>query len=86
MSTFQRRAVERQRCYRSARFVFNNGRCSLDATLRNISPAGALASGADLRDLPESFELVVSSLDAAAKRPARRVWASSDAMGVAFVK
>ena len=41
MSSIQRRAFERKRCYRSARFIYNGGRCSLDSVLRNISPAGA---------------------------------------------
>ena len=85
-SSFQNRAFQRQRCYLSARFVFNNGRCSLDSILRNISPAGALANGVDMRDVPESFDLVVSSPGAVAgKRRARRVWASGDAMGVVFL-
>jgi hypothetical protein len=86
MSSFQNRAFERRRCYLNARFVFNNGRCSLDSVLRNISPAGALASGVDMRDVPESFDLVVSSSGAlAGKRRARCVWTSGDAMGVVFL-
>jgi hypothetical protein len=86
MSSVQRRAFERQRCYRSARFVYNNGRCSLDSVLRNISPAGAFAHGVDMRDVPENFELIVlSSQGAGNRRRARRVWANGEAMGVAFL-
>jgi hypothetical protein len=86
MSSVQRRAFERKRCYRSARFVYNNGHCSLDSVLRNISPAGALLYGVDMRDVPENFDLVVPSVQSALnRRRARRVWATREAMGVAFL-
>jgi hypothetical protein len=86
MSSVQRRAFERKRCYRSARFVYNHGRCSLDSVLRNISPTGALLYGVDMRDVPENFDLVVPSVQSALnRRRARRVWATREAMGVAFL-
>jgi hypothetical protein len=85
MSSVQRRAFERKRCYRSARFVYNHGHCSLDSVLRNISPAGALVHGFDLRDVPENFDLIVPSVRNVSRRRARRIWATGEAMGVAFL-
>lgn len=86
MASLQARAFERRRCYLNARFVYDNGRCSLDSILRNISPAGARLSGADMRDVPETFDLVISSPGGASdKRRARRVWSSGQAMGIAFI-
>jgi hypothetical protein len=85
MSSVQRRAYERKRCYRSARFVYNHGRCSLDSVLRNISPTGALLYGVDMRDVPENFDLVVPSFQSVTRRRARRIWSTSQAMGVAFL-
>jgi hypothetical protein len=86
MSSVQRRAFERKRCYRSARFVYNHGRCSLDSVLRNISPAGALVQGVDMRGLPENFDLVVPSTEGSlSRRQARRIWTTGEAMGVAFL-
>jgi hypothetical protein len=86
MSSIQRRAFERKRCYRSARFIYNHGRCSLDSVLRNISSKGALVQGADFRDVPENFELFIPSVQGLSnRRRARRVWAAGEAMGVAFL-
>jgi len=79
------RAFERRRCYLRARFVFNNGYSSLDAILRNISPAGAKAAEVDMRDVPETFYLQIAGRDASSRRRARRVWSSGGAMGIAFV-
>ncbi len=87
MSSFQNRAFERRRCYLNARFVFNNGRCSLDSVpQQRFRPPGRWRASVDMRDVPESFDLVVSSSGAlAGKRRARRVWTSGDAMGVVIL-
>ena len=86
MALHQPRAFTRQRCYLKARFVFNNGYSSLDAILRDFSPAGARACDVDMRDVPERFDLVVVGFGGAtSKRPAKRVWRRDRAMGLAFV-
>jgi hypothetical protein len=86
LASLQSRASERQRCYLRARFVFNNGYSSLDAILRNISRTGAKAADADMRDVPENFELQIAGVrDASRRRRARRVWRAGGAMGIAFI-
>jgi hypothetical protein len=80
------RAHPRKRCYLKARFVFNDGYSSLDAILRDISPAGARAADVDMRDVPGRFDLIVRGAGGApVRRQARTVWRADRAMGVAFV-
>jgi hypothetical protein len=80
------RAHPRKRCYLRARFVFNNGYSSLDAILRDVSPAGARAAEVDMRDVPGRFDLVVAGAGGAPiRRRAKSVWRGDRMMGIAFL-
>jgi hypothetical protein len=80
------RVHPRKRCYLKARFVFNDGYSSLDAILRDVSPAGARAAEVDMRDVPGRFDLVVAGAGGPPiRRRARSVWRADHMMGIAFV-
>jgi hypothetical protein len=87
MAGFKPRAAERRRCYLSARFVFNGGRSSLEAVVRNISPLGARIEADELSIVPAEFDLLVSGFSGEdSRRRARRIWRHDGAVGVAFAR
>jgi hypothetical protein len=82
----KQRAAERHRCWLKALFVFNDGRSSLDAIVRNLSDAGALLECEDMRLLPEEFDIiVVKASGEQARHRARQVWRHDGALGVKFI-
>jgi hypothetical protein len=86
MSDTIQRAAERRRCWLKALFVFNDGRSSLDAIVRNLSEIGALLECEDLRLLPEEFDLIIHKANGEqARHRARQVWRHDGALGVKFI-
>ena len=82
----EKRRLYRARRLRKARCVFNDGKSSLDVTLRDISPAGARILGHELIWLPPTFELQILDADGAySSRSARLQWRKGDAAGVEFI-
>jgi hypothetical protein len=80
------RSAKRRRCYLGARFIFNGGRNSLDAVVRNVSLSGARLEAEDLSSIPPEFDLLIGgSVGESRVRHARRVWQNRGAVGVAFV-
>jgi len=87
MADFQSRTSERRRCLLKVQLVFNGGRSKLEATIRNISAAGALVEAQDLRALPDEFDFVILNPPHESEtRRARRAWQHEGAMGVAFLE
>jgi hypothetical protein len=87
MSDPNLRAAERHRCWLKALFVFNDGRCSLDALVRNLSDNGALLECEDMRLLPQEFDLLITLANGdLSRRHARHVWHHDGAVGVRFLE
>jgi len=77
-----RRTERRQRVYKQARIVFNNGFAVFDCIVRNISQGGAMLEMETLLGIPPSFQVI---LDHDARgRPCRVVWRTDKRMGIAF--
>ena len=55
----ERRQESRQRSLLSGRVVFDDNICSMDCTVRNLSPHGALIVMSDSYRLPREFDLRV---------------------------
>jgi len=86
MAEITQRAAERRRCWLKALFVFNEGRSSLDAIVRNLSDQGALLECVDMRLLPEEFDLIIHKANGEdVRRRARQVWRHDGALGVQFI-
>jgi hypothetical protein len=86
MAETKLRAAERHRCWLKALFVFNDGRCSLDALVRNISDNGALLECEDMRLLPQEFDLLITRANGDLSRHhAKHVWNHDGAVGVKFL-
>jgi hypothetical protein len=82
----EKRALARARQSRRARCVFDNGATVLEVAVRNISPLGARIAGAELIDLPQTFELhIPDSLGGYSARQARLVWSRGASAGVRFI-
>jgi len=77
-----RRRERRQRVYRRARIVFNNGYAVFDCIVRNISKGGAMLEMETLLGVPRSFQIIVDYDKR--PRPCEVVWHSETRMGVAF--
>src|SRR5438132_2243938 len=77
-----RRRERRQRVYKQARIVFNNGYAVFDCVVRNISQGGALLEMETLLGIPRSFQVLLDHHGRA--RPCRVVWRTEKRMGIAF--
>ena len=87
MAEVQKRAAERHRCWLKALFVFNEGRSTLDAIVRNLSDIGALLECEELQLLPQEFDLLITKADGEQVRHrAHQVWRLAGAVGVKFDK
>lgn len=81
-ATENRRREQRQRVYRGARIIFNNGYAVFDCVVRNISNGGAMLEMETLLGIPRSFQVVLDHSEKA--RACRVVWRTESRMGVAF--
>ena len=78
----EHRANPRQRTLKGARIVFNDGRSTLECTVRNISPGGAYVRVASVIGIPEAFELRLSD---GTRHNCAVAWRKADEIGVKFV-
>lgn len=77
----ERRTATRHRVFKGATLTYNKGYGALECTVRNLSERGARLSLGETIGLPPSFDLTISGEQ---PRPARVVWRSMIAAGVAF--
>ena len=77
-----RRIERRQRVYKQARIVFNNGFGVFDCIVRNLSQGGAMLEMETLLGVPRSFQVILDHGEKA--RPCRVVWRTDKRMGIAF--
>jgi hypothetical protein len=72
----------RTRTLKKGRIAFNQQRSTIDCTVRNLSPHGALLIVATPVGIPDSFELFIESDHV--RKPARIIWRKDDRIGIAF--
>ena len=78
--------AQRSRCLRKGRVIFNNGFSSVDATVRNLSDAGARLEGENFSIAPDEFDLLIFDTSGKfEKRHARKAWNKARFMGVKFI-
>ena len=75
------RQSPRRRILRSGRIVFNNGRSTIDATVRNLSARGAKLQVSSVVGIPDTFDLL---LEGNSRQPCRVVWRTLKELGVEF--
>lgn len=76
----ERRRAARRRVLKAARMLIDK-KSVISCTVRNVSDGGSRLEVPSVLGIPETFELEVSGEP---RRPVRRVWVSSSAVGVAF--
>ena len=64
-----RRSERRQRVYKQARIIFNNGYAVFDCIVRNISQGGAMLEMETLLGIPRSFQVIVDHGGGSASLP-----------------
>jgi len=77
----ERRRTPRRRTLKGARIVFNDGRSTIDATVRNLSEDGANLRVASVVGIPDTFILQLSD---GTQHACRAIWHKSDEIGVSF--
>ena len=77
----ENRQAQRRKTLRGARIVFNAGRSTIDATVRNVSSRGAKLQVSSVVGIPDTFDLM---LDNTARQPCRVVWRTLKELGVEF--
>lgn len=75
------RGAPRQKTLKGARIVFNEGRSTIDCTIRNLSPGGAKLLVTSVVGVPNSFDLVMANGE---RRACRVAWRALKELGVAF--
>ena len=77
-----RRNTPRRRTLKAAQIFFNNRRCVIDCTVRNLSTGGALLSVPNVMGVPDQFDLCLGR----GCRSVRVVWKSDRTLGVVWTK
>jgi hypothetical protein len=77
----ERRRVPRRRTLKGAMIVFNDGRSTIAATVRNLSDDGANVRVASIVGIPDTFVLRLSD---GTTYECRAIWHKSNEIGVAF--
>lgn len=80
-SQSENRNTQRRTTLKGGRIVFNAGRSTITATVRNLSSKGAKLQVSSVVGIPETFDLI---LDGGARQPCRVVWRTLKELGVAF--
>jgi hypothetical protein len=78
----ERRREARQRSLLGGRIVFDDRRCTLDCTVRNVSPHGAMVVASESFRIPETFDFVIPHRDTA--HQARVIWRRGESAGLAL--
>ena len=77
----ENRTTQRRTTLKGGRIVFNAGRSTISATVRNLSAKGAKLGVSSVVGVPDTFDLM---LDGHARQPCRVVWRTLKELGVAF--
>jgi hypothetical protein len=80
-SDTENRNIQRRKTLKGARIVFNGGRSTIDATVRNVSAKGAKLQVTSVVGIPDTFDLM---LDGHSRQPCRVVWRTLKELGVEF--
>ena len=75
------RLIQRRKTLKGARIVFNAGRSTIDATVRNVSSKGAKLQVSSVVGIPDTFDLLI---DGNGSQPCRVVWRTLKELGVEF--
>ena len=75
------RESQRRPTLKGARIVFNAGRSTINATVRNLSSKGAKLQVTSVVGIPDTFDLF---LDGHNRQPCRVVWRTLKELGVQF--
>ena len=75
------RENQRRKTLKGARIVFNAGRSTIDATVRNVSSKGAKLQVSSVVGIPDTFDLL---LEGNSRQPCRVVWRTLKELGVEF--
>jgi hypothetical protein len=78
----ERRREPRIRSLLSGRILHDGRRCTLDCTIRNLSPHGAMVALPEAFRMPESFDLAIPHRDDA--HHAVLVWRRGESAGLAL--
>ena len=77
----ENRNTPRRSTLKGGRIVFNAGRSTINATVRNLSAKGAKLQVASVVGIPDTFDLL---LDGHSRQPCRVVWRTLKELGVEF--
>lgn len=77
----EHRATPRRTTLKAGHIVFNNGRSTIDCTVRNLSSKGSKLIVASVVGIPDSFDLM---LEGHSRQPCRVVWRRLKELGVEF--
>jgi hypothetical protein len=80
--TERRRPPPRQRTLKKGRIVFNDRHSTIDCTVRNLSPWGALLVVGSLATVPDHF-IFINDSDGT-EHEARVIWRRENQIGVQF--
>ena len=75
------RSSQRRSTLKGGRIVFNAGRSTISATVRNLSSKGAKLQVASVVGIPDTFDLI---LEGNARQPCRVIWRTLKELGVQF--
>ena len=75
------RGNQRRKTLKGARIVFNAGRSTINATVRNVSSRGAKLQVTSVVGIPDTFDLLI---DGNGSQPCRVVWRTLKELGVEF--
>ncbi|QRM27656.1 PilZ domain-containing protein [Microvirga sp. VF16] len=78
----ERRSSRRRRTFLKGQLVFNNNSSVLDCIVKDLSDAGAAVSFDGVFNLPQEFELLISTRDVQVS--AHLVWSRGTTHGIAF--
>ena len=78
----RRRPPPRQRTLKKGRIVFNDRNSTIDCTIRNLSPWGALLLVPNIAGVPDRFDLINES--DGTEHQARAIWKREGQLGVKF--
>ncbi|HEY4201055.1 MAG TPA: PilZ domain-containing protein [Devosiaceae bacterium] len=77
----ERRKTQRHRTLKGALIVFNDGRSTIECTVRNLSEAGANLRVTSVLGVPDTFVLQMSDKTT---RNCRMIWRTTTEIGAAF--
>ncbi len=75
------RQNQRRKTLKGARIVFNAGRSTINATVRNVSSRGAKLQVSSVVGIPDTFDLMI---DGNGRQPCRVIWRTLKELGVEF--